>query len=108
MQAHCQLKTMETGIEHRTLTGTGNRSERIEEAQLLGWPTILPHRKTNPNPNIAGPATVTQRLSARHDGRTGHNLAKIGTSPLNWPIIRQNEAYRANLEVFCTCVSNYM
>jgi len=28
-----------------------------------------------------------------------HNLAKIGTSPLNGPIMRQNKAYGA---IFCT------
>jgi len=30
---------------------------------------------------------------------TSHNLAKTGTSPLNGPIMRQNEAYQA---IFCT------
>ena len=34
----------------------------------------------NPNPNIAGRARVRRRLGTRHGGRTGHNLAKTGTS----------------------------
>jgi len=55
-------------------------------------------RKTNPNPNpkIAGPARVRWRLSARHGGRTGNNLAKTGGSQLNWPITRQNKMAIAN------------
>jgi len=44
-------------------------------------------------------ARVRQRLGARHGGQTDHNLAKTGTSPLNGPIMKQNEAYRA---IFCT------
>jgi len=38
--------------------------------------------------------TLTQTLTPM-----GHNLAKTGTSPLNGPTMRQNEAYRA---IFCT------
>jgi len=60
-----------------------------------------PSCKTNPNrnPNIAGPARVRWRLGTCHDGRMGHNLAKIGTFPLNGPIMMENEAHRA---IFCT------
>jgi len=49
--------------------------------------------------HIAGPARVRRRLGACHGGRTGHNLAKTGSSPLNGPIMRQTEAYQA---IFCT------
>ena len=46
-------------------------------------------RKTNPNPNsnIAGPTRVRRRLSTRHCGGAGDNLAKTDSSPLNaWPL----------------------
>ena len=68
---------------------------------LDGWP-YCPSHKTNPNPTLILTLILTlllHHIGACHGSQTGHNLAKMGTSPLNGSILRQNEAYRA---IFCT------
>jgi len=60
-------------------------------------PPFLPERKTR-SPAVARMADRTASCSHKANP-TGHNLAKTGTSPLNGPIMRQQEAYQAT---FCT------
>jgi len=56
---------------------------------------------TTRSPAVARMADRTASVVKRTPTITpmGHNLAKTGTSPLNRPIMRQNEAYQA---IFCT------